>query len=191
MEIHHRKGSAATIQAAPLVWLRCSGARRTLLLAAGAGALAYLSGYHALLLWQRVASLTLLEPAVALRWVAGLVLLLALVRLRRAGVPLFWGRKALVFWVLVLLLHAAGAAPIPSEVAIELALQPGADLLYILPAALTALALAGLLLAALAPGSRPGLAPSAPRLQLARAAGAARVSRRSLLAPLAPRPPPA
>lgn len=65
--------------------------------------------YHAWLLWDRVASLTLLDPAVALRWGAAAMLVLGLVRLQRAGVPLLSGQGALIVWLLVALLHASMA----------------------------------------------------------------------------------
>lgn len=50
--------------------------------------------------------MTLLEPAVALRWGTAVLLLLSLVRLRQAGGSLVRGREALVIWTLVALLHA-------------------------------------------------------------------------------------
>ncbi len=75
---------------------------RALLRLAAAG----LVVFHGFLLWDRIASLTLLDPVIALRWGAAAALVLGLVRLQRAGVPLLSGRKALVVWSLVALLHA-------------------------------------------------------------------------------------
>ena len=49
------------------------------------------------------------DPAVAVRWSVGALLLAALVALGRAGVPVLWGRRALVVWVLVALLHVTAA----------------------------------------------------------------------------------
>lgn len=66
--------------------------------------------FHALLLWYRITSWSLLKPDVILRWGAAMVLLFAVLRLRRSGVSLLWSRPALVFWLLVALLHA-GAVP--------------------------------------------------------------------------------
>ncbi len=66
--------------------------------------------YHAFLFWDRVTSLTLLDPEVALRWGAAVALLLGFARLWRAGEPLLSGRKAWVVWSLVVLLHAGVAA---------------------------------------------------------------------------------
>ena len=57
------------------------------------------------LFWNQIGSGRLLDPAVAVRWGMGALLLVALTALRRAGVPVLWGRRALVVWVLVALLH--------------------------------------------------------------------------------------
>ncbi|MCP3961078.1 MAG: hypothetical protein GY719_24800 [bacterium] len=62
--------------------------------------------YHVFLLWDRIASRALLDPQVAVRWGLAGLLLLAMAHLRRAGVPLLRGRKALAVWALVALLHA-------------------------------------------------------------------------------------
>jgi len=69
------------------------------------GAVAFLVAFHGWLFAERLVGGELLEPVVALRWLASLVLIAALRALRRAGVPLIRGRRALVFWVLVALLH--------------------------------------------------------------------------------------
>ncbi len=75
---------------------------------------ALLVAFHVRLLWLRLAEGSLSSPAIAARWAAASVLFVALLLLRRAGIPLFWGRKALVFGVLVLALHAtSGAAVLP------------------------------------------------------------------------------
>src|SRR5512142_695866 len=66
---------------------------------------------HVSILWARVTQGRLAEPVIALRWGAAFVLLFALVALRRRGVPLLWGRRALVFWLLVLVLHAGMGVP--------------------------------------------------------------------------------
>jgi len=64
-----------------------------------------LVAFHAWLFAGRLAGGELMEPAVAARWLASAGLVAVLLGLRRAGVPLFHGRRALVFWVLVVLLH--------------------------------------------------------------------------------------
>ena len=82
------------------------------------GAVSLLVAFHVWLLALRLAEGQLGEPTVALRWLAALILVATLASLRRAGVPLVWGRKAFVFWILVLLLHwtatpaAARGAPV-------------------------------------------------------------------------------
>lgn len=63
-------------------------------------------GLHGYLLWQRVADLTLFEPAVGLCWLIGLLLVAAVLRLRASGLSLLRGRRALVFWLVVLILHS-------------------------------------------------------------------------------------
>ena len=125
--------------------------------ALGVAAVVGLAAFHLLLLWERVVSLTLLEPMVAVRWAASRALLGALVRLRRAGVPVLWGRRAAVLWLLVLLLHLA----VPGPQAL-VAGASGTQLLLILPlggavvAALTlALDLCGRAAAAPAQPGRP------------------------------------
>jgi hypothetical protein len=78
------------------------------------GAVAVLLVFHAALLWAHLASGRLFEPAVALRWGIGFLLLGLLVALRRVGVPVLYGRRALVVWVLLALLHVSAAMPATS-----------------------------------------------------------------------------
>jgi hypothetical protein len=63
--------------------------------------------FHLVLFWDQIGDGRLFDPAVAVRWAMSALLLLALTGLRRAGVPILWGRRALVVWVLVALLHWA------------------------------------------------------------------------------------
>ena len=67
--------------------------------------------FHAALFWNHIGEGRLLDPAVAARWSLAVLLLLAMAALRRAGVPLLWGRRALVVWLLVALLHWTAAPP--------------------------------------------------------------------------------
>jgi hypothetical protein len=146
-----------------------------------------LSALHGWLLWLRISQGRLLEWGVALRWGAGALLLLTLMALRRRGVPLFWGRRALALWILVLLIHwtapasSAGAraeGPVPPPI------------LFIVPASAWPLALAlGLLWARAAEGrARVFVALGSPSRLL-------EAGRRPLAAgfsvPLFARPPPA
>lgn len=107
--------------------------RRLIVSGAGALLLAYLVVFHSLLLWQRVLNLSLFEPVPALRWLATLALLVALYRLRRQGVSLVRGRRALVVWFLVLLLHVCFWGPL-SDPAVA-AERPIPNLLLVLPTA--------------------------------------------------------
>lgn len=68
-----------------------------------AGALVF---FHVFLLWRRIADASILAPRVLLNWLGAVVLLAVLFWLRRRGHSAFRGRGALVFWLLVLLLHA-------------------------------------------------------------------------------------
>lgn len=140
-----------------------------------------IAGFHGWLLLQRLGDATIGEPGVLLRWLGGLGLVAAALYLRPRGVSLTRGRAALVFWLLVLLLHV-GASPA------ELAGVDPRELLLALPwgvaGGLVCLAAARIPVRTrhAAPGARlrrpPLLAPP-PR----RSAGAAP-------ARFAPRPPP-
>jgi hypothetical protein len=160
---------------------------RPVLSLAAAALVLSLSALHGWLLWLRISQGRLLEWGVAIRWGVGALLLLALLALRRRGVPLFWGRKALALWVLVLLIH--WTAPAASGGVREEGPVPP-PILFVLPASAWSLALAAGLLWA---GSRERrarvvLAGGAPLRRLEagegpRAAGFA--------VPLFARPPPA
>ena len=72
----------------------------------GRVAVLLLSGFHAWLFWSHVVDGRLLEPAVATRWLLGVLLTAGFIGLRRTGLSLIRGRKAIVLWLLVALLHA-------------------------------------------------------------------------------------
>jgi hypothetical protein len=74
-------------------------------------AIATLVLLHVAVLWDRVVHGRLTDPEIGLRWLGAVVLTAGLLVLRRLGIPLLWGRRALVFWLLVLLLHAGATAP--------------------------------------------------------------------------------
>ena len=109
---------------------------RRLALFSGLALSATLVAFHGGLLWQRVLDGSLLEPAVALRWVLSTLLVFALLRLWCLGLPLLRGRSAAVLWLVVLLLHAGGPA------AVQPAVEPVTSLV-LLTAALAALAVLG------------------------------------------------
>lgn len=110
------------------------------------GAAALLLVFHAALFWTHLSGGRLFEPAVALRWGIGFLLLGLLAALRRVGVPVLYGRRALVVWVLVALLHVSAAMPATSN---SLTLDDPADItlsLVVLPQAAGIAFAAGLLL---------------------------------------------
>jgi hypothetical protein len=95
-------------------WPARAGVRKILLSASAALLISLLFAFHALLLWQRVLDLSLFKPVPAIRWLATAALLIGLYRLRRRGVSLLRGRKAVVLWLLVLLLLVSFWGPLPA-----------------------------------------------------------------------------
>lgn len=89
---------------------RTPGLLRSLL---GRGLVLWLVVLHVVLLAQRIGSRTLLEPVVAVRWLASLALAVIWLRLHRAERSPRRARRVLVFWLLVALLHASFAVPVP------------------------------------------------------------------------------
>ncbi|HSD28508.1 MAG TPA: hypothetical protein VLL75_14495 [Vicinamibacteria bacterium] len=148
----------------------------------GLTAVALLVVLHASILWDRVVQGRLSDPGVALRWLMAAALTVALLALRRRGVSLFWGRRALVFWLLVLLLHAG--ASVPQDPGERLAPE---QLLFVVPAAVAPVWLLLVLFVWLACRALAG-----PAVSLARARrDAVPALRRGSLVALAPRAPPA
>lgn len=78
----------------------------------GLASLGLLVAFHAILFWERLANSTLFEPVPAIRWLATVALVAVLYRLHRNGISLLRGRGALVFWLLVLLLHVSFWGPL-------------------------------------------------------------------------------
>ena len=107
---------------------------RLLTVAPSVIAAAILVAYHLVLLWQRLADLSLLQPAIALRWIATVGLLIGLRRMHAAGLPLVWGRRALAFWLLVLLLHVSFLGPLSEEAKTGGGWSTSAGLALVLPA---------------------------------------------------------
>lgn len=62
--------------------------------------------FHVFLLWRRLVDATLFSPRVLLNWLAAALLLAALAWLRQRGQSVLRSRSAVIFWLLVLLLHA-------------------------------------------------------------------------------------
>lgn len=117
--------------------------------------------FHAVLLWDRIASSTLLDPAVALRWSGTALLLLAFARLQRAGVPLLSGHRARVIWTLVALLHASMVPGVAGSVATLGEASPELWLTLAVSALLATLGASAAAAAATTGGRlRPRLAPA-------------------------------
>ncbi len=148
---------------------------RAVLVAAGGGLVAF----HGLLLWQRLADGSLLQPVVAMRWGGAFLLVAGFVALWRNGASLT-GRRARTLWVLVLALHAVPALPGGAESL----LADGRDLLSVLPAVAAVFAALGWSLL------RPGALQAACPTGLTRLAQAPLAVERVLARALAPRAPP-
>jgi hypothetical protein len=76
-------------------------------------AILVLVAFHGVLLGVHALDGRLLDPGTSVRWVLGGVLLAGFLALRRLGLPVWWGRKAVVLWLLVVLLHCQAAASNP------------------------------------------------------------------------------
>ena len=153
-----------------------AGVARRLGRVVASGLVAALVLLHGQLLWQRIASLTLFEPWVALRWGIAAGAFAGFVYLQRAGVSVVRGHRALVLWLLVLVCHAS-VLPAASQ---QLLAEPGLML---------AVSLSGFALRAFLEDRRAAV-PLALRGHRARRA-TARPRALIFLEPLSPRPPPA
>ncbi len=108
--------------------------RRLLPAAPSVIAASILVAYHLVLLGQRLADLSLFQPAVAFRWLITVALLIGLRRMHASGVPLVCGRRALAFWLLVLLLHVSFLGPLSEEATAGGDWSTSAGLALVLPA---------------------------------------------------------
>lgn len=106
--------------------------RRAASIAAGVA----LAAFHADLLARRAADGSLFQPSVAARWIGALLLVALAVRFVRKRVSLRTGRKALSFWLLVLVLHALSGVPVPVEATLLPQSPVPAELTLLLPTAL-------------------------------------------------------
>ena len=73
--------------------------------------LASIGFFHLQILLTRLADGSVLQPLVVARWIASLAVCAVWLSLRRRGVRLFRGRAALVFWLLLVLIHGVGLVP--------------------------------------------------------------------------------
>lgn len=145
------------------------------------GAVSFLVAFHAWLLALRLVEGQLGDPIVALRWLAALLLVAALASLRRAGVPLAWGRKGFAFWVLVVVLHWTATPAAERGVPVE-------ELLLKLPGTVVTLAAFALLAVAGGRSVQPRHPPAREERVAAQWLGPAT---HGFLPALAARPPPA
>ena len=163
--------------------------RRLLGLGLASAAIA-LAWFHIGLLWDRLTDLGSLESATALRWLLAAFLILALARLRHLGIPLFWGRRALVLWILVLLLHLQdpyGATQALADAGDGLASE---QLLLVLPVSITLAILGRLVYGAELASSHPKNSPHQLNRFFAAWDSRSRYRRAGFSSSLSPRAPP-
>ena len=82
---------------------------RAALRALGRLGFAALIPFHAWLLGQRLVSGQAFDPATAVRWVLAVLVLVGFRALRRRGLPLFLGRRAVGLWLVVVIIHCSAA----------------------------------------------------------------------------------
>jgi len=154
---------------------------------AAALAITVLVVFHASILYTHAVDGSLADPVVMFRWAIGGALASLLVVFRRMGVPLIQGRRALVVWVLVGLLHVNAARTVTVSL-INVAPEDAAAVLVVLPAA-APIVLGSLLLVVMALASATMAAPDLRQAWLAHDADA-RLAANPLVPLLPPRAPP-
>jgi hypothetical protein len=154
---------------------------------AAALAITVLVVFHASILYNHLVDGTLADPVVAFRWAIGGVLACLLVVFQRMGAPLLQGRRALVVWVLVALLHVSAARTLTVSL-INVTPEDAAAVLVVLPAAAPVL-LGAMLLVVMALVSATTSAPGLRQAWLAHDADA-RLAANPLVPLLPPRAPP-
>ena len=70
-------------------------------------AVTLLVAFHGWLLWTHVFGGRALDLQTAARWAVAILVLLGFRALHRCGMPLFWGRRAVVLWLLVVVIHCS------------------------------------------------------------------------------------
>ena len=78
-----------------------------LLQAAGRIAVTSLVAFHGWLLWTHAFGGRAIDLQTAARWAVAILVLAGFRALHRCGMPLFWGRRAIVLWLLVVVLHCS------------------------------------------------------------------------------------
>jgi hypothetical protein len=77
--------------------------------ALGRVGLAALIAFHAWLLGAHLVGGQAFEPATAVRWMLAVLVLAGFRALGRRGLPLLFGRRAVVLWMLVVVIHCSAA----------------------------------------------------------------------------------
>ncbi|MEO8216968.1 MAG: hypothetical protein ABI718_07790 [Acidobacteriota bacterium] len=97
--------------------------------------LAGLLVFHAVLLLHRIGDSSILDPAVLAKWAAALFLLVAVFAFQKVAPDrLRGGRPLIVFWLLVVLLHA-GAPVAANDGELQVELASVVELALVIPAA--------------------------------------------------------
>jgi len=68
-----------------------------------------LVAFHVWLLWTHLLAGKAFEPRTAFRWLVAVAVLAGFRALNRHGLPLLFGRRAVVLWLLVILIHCHAA----------------------------------------------------------------------------------
>lgn len=165
--------------------LRVAEASGLVLRALARLATAVLVVFHLWLLWTHIVTGRLFEPDVLVRWAVAVFVAAALLALYRLHLSLFWGRRAVVLWLLVVLIHGHAAWSGQTQPVLPDALPEAVAAL--MPVGAVA---ATLLLVVVAAGARERR--SAPPSRRARLASTVVAGPRlgSCFPPFSPRPPP-
>jgi hypothetical protein len=92
--------------------------------------------FHCWILFERIQDHSISRPGVMVHWLLAAGLLSAALIYRRLGFSLIRGKKAGVFWALVLLLHMASGGALPETVQQGLVQAGHASMDYLLPSLL-------------------------------------------------------
>jgi hypothetical protein len=141
--------------------------------------------YHVWLLGVHLLDGRAFAPATAVRWVLAVLVLVGLRALRRRGLPLFSGRRAVGLWLLVAIIHCSAAWEGGTAAALDAAIPEAVTALAQFSAA--TLVLRTVLAAAFSAGA--GLSAT-PRSALAAPALIAGLPSTGVVFRFSPRPPP-
>jgi hypothetical protein len=109
--------------------------------------------FHVWLLGVHLLDGRAFAPATAVRWALAVVVLVGFRALNRRGLPLFFGRRAVGLWLLVVIIHCSAAWEGSAAAALDRAVPESVTALAQLSAATAVLGVA--LAAALASAARP------------------------------------